>query len=79
MARICKEGLVRLNKERNSVHTEVPCSYTIFQGDDGQKYFQLDTYGNPGRVTPEKISQSIQFDAYTARVLIEILTHEVLT
>lgn len=79
MARISKEALKRVNKERNSIHDAIPGGYTVFVGDDGKKYFQLDTYGNPNRITPEKISQSIQFDADTARMLIGILINEVLT
>lgn len=78
MARISKETLRRINKERNSIHTAIPGGYTVFVGDDGKKYFQLDTYGNPDRITPEKISQSVQFDADTARVLMDIFTTELL-
>lgn len=72
MALVKKNDFVRINKERNTVHGVVNCTYTVFQDNEGNKYFQLDTYGLPGRKCPEKISQSIQFDRESARFLIEL-------
>lgn len=59
-------------KERFSAHEEVECHAFLFVL-DGRSYLQLDTYGRPGRESPNKISQSIQFDATSAVELIELL------
>ncbi len=73
MALIKKKNIVRVNKERNTVHGVVDCTYTVFEDNEGNKYFQLDTYGLPGRKCPEKISQSIQLNEESARFLIELI------
>ena len=72
MARIDLETIKRIDKDRNTIHTKV---YTAFEA-DGQKYFQIDTYGKSGREMPEKISQSIQFDKDSAQFLVELLRKE---
>jgi hypothetical protein len=46
-------NLKRITKDRQSVHSEVECAYSIFTAEDGQKYVQLETFGGiscaPGR------------------------------
>ena len=75
MARIDMETLIRLEKERNTVHSKVQTTYSVFNMDD-EKYVQLDTYGRPGRDMPEKISQSIQFDKDSAVFIVNLLIKE---
>lgn len=75
MARLDLETITRENKERNSVHTKVMTKYSVFEK-DGNKYVQIDTYGNSGRVFQEKISQSIQFDRDSAKFLVKLLIDE---
>ena len=57
-------ALVKLLEEKPlqtlSRHTEVACSYTVVNGEDGRKYLQLDTYGSAGRAIPGKKSQSLR-------------------
>ncbi len=76
MALIKSEKMERILKEKNSIHKETTCRYTSFIGKDGRRYFQLDTYGSQDRDMPEKISQSIQFNEETARVLIDTIKKE---
>ena len=66
--------LERVSMERNSVHGEVPCTYTVFSDDQGEKYLQIDTYGSPARVLKNKKSQTIQFGPTAIRELQSILT-----
>ena len=75
MARIDLETIKRIDKDRNTIHTKVYTTYTALEA-DGQKYFQIDTYGKSGREMPEKISQSIQFDKDSAQFLVELLRKE---
>ena len=51
----------RIELERDSRHTEVDCTYFIFEDDNGNKYLQIDTYGSKKRKIPGKKSQSIRF------------------
>jgi hypothetical protein len=53
--------LEQLTMDRNSIHEPVSATYTIFTGDDGKKYLQIDTYGSSQRQILGKKSQSIQF------------------
>ena len=48
MARITAENFRKIEKERNSVHDKVDATYTEFIC-DGQKFFQIDTYGSAYR------------------------------
>ena len=75
MARLDLETITRENKERNSVHTKVMSKYSVFEK-DGNKYVQIDTYGNSDRVFQEKISQSIQFDRESAKFIVKLLIDE---
>lgn len=72
MARIIKDKLNKIEKERNSIHQDVQASYTTFEK-DGERYFQIDTYGKDDRMMPEKISQSFQIDKEMAVFLVDLL------
>lgn len=75
MAQIYLEKFTRLGKERNSVHSKVVATYSVFDV-QGEKYFQIDTYGNSDRKMPEKISQSFQLDRATANYLVTLIIKE---
>lgn len=77
MALIHIEQFNKGEKNRNTVHKRTAATFTVFE-DDGQKYFQIDTYGTIQRVMPEKVSQSIQLDKSMAKMLVEILRREFL-
>jgi len=62
---------VRLN--RPFVHEEVECTCTVFEGPDGRKYIQLDTYGTKHRQIPGKKSQSLQLSPEAVKELREII------
>ncbi len=72
MAMVDVSKMKHEDKERNAVHDPVEATYTVFEK-DGRRYFQIDTYGRPGREIPGKISQTIQFDRKSALKLIELL------
>lgn len=72
MAKLNREKLFLIEKRNAKKHIEVNSSYSIYKV-KGVKYFQLDTYGNPDRVMPDKISQSIQIDHEVAVKLIKLL------
>jgi len=65
-------GFDELKKDRNSVHEEVDCTFSVFEK-SGNRYLQLDTYGSKGRQFPNKISQSIQLDEGSAAELRRLL------
>lgn len=65
-----------LIKERNQVHGEAKATYTAFRSEDGQIYFQIDTYGSTGRKITGKQSQAFQVDETAARKLVELLKAE---
>lgn len=75
MARININCLKKISKERNTIHEAVYATYSVFDNND-EKYFQIDTYGKTGRVNPEKVSQSIQFDRESAFFLVNLLIEE---
>ena len=75
MARIKNEEFQKISKERNSIHETVDATYCVFE-DEGQKYFQIDTYGRNARKIPGKVSQSLQFDETMAKSLVHILSQE---
>jgi hypothetical protein len=59
MARV--DELSNLEMQRTSVHSPVEATYTVFVGDDGSTYLQIDTYGTKDRAIPGKKSQTLQF------------------
>ena len=75
MAQIDINNLKKVNKERNTIHDEVYATYTVFDN-NGEKFFQIDTYGKAERMNPEKISQSFQFNRETASHLVNLLIEE---
>jgi hypothetical protein len=76
MALIDTVNFKRVEKERNSIHGNVKSTYTSFITSQGDKYFQIDTYGSNGREVKGKISQSIQLDKEVAECLISLLKRE---
>jgi len=76
MALINKNNIFKIEKNRNSVHKEVDCSYIMFLGNNGQRYIQLDTYGSKDRQFAGKVSQTIQFNKETAQYLVDVLKQE---
>ena len=75
MSRIAAKEMKKWEKDRNYVHDVVEATYSVFV-EDGERFFQIDTYGKPGRAIPGKISQSIQFDEQSARQLVALLAKE---
>ena len=75
MARIDPKKIQKLDKDRNTVHNRVAATYSVFTI-DGNRYVQIDTYGNSDRIMPEKISQSFQLDHESAKFLCELLRKE---
>lgn len=73
MAKINLDNFNKLDKERHSVHSKVKSTYSIFEN-DGEKYFQIDTYGKDNRELKDKISQSIQLNKDDAIFLVKLLT-----
>lgn len=67
--------LERITLEHRSPHSEVNCTYSIIQGDDG-KSLQVDTYGSAHRKLPDKKSQSIRFSPEAISQLRKILSDE---
>lgn len=65
--------LSELCMERNNVHQEVSCTYSIFRDVNGQQYLQIDTYGSSTRQEKGKKSQSIQFDKESIAQLMKII------
>jgi hypothetical protein len=76
MALIISSKITKIEKERNSVHKEVECTYTSFIDAEGRKYIQFDTHGSDFRKIKDKVSQSIQFDKELAKIFIDILKKE---
>ena len=72
MALISNDNLKKIDKERNHIHGKEKGTYTAFEN-DGNIYFQIDTYGSPSREIKDKISQSLQFDEKSAKAIVEIL------
>ena len=75
MAQIRLDDIERIEKARNVLHEKVYTTYTSFEK-NGQKYFQLDTYGTSSREIPEKVSQSFQLDENAARFFVKLLIEE---
>lgn len=75
MAQIDINNLQKVNKERNTIHDQVYATYTVFDS-NGEKFFQIDTYGKAKRMNPEKISQSLQINGKSALQLVNLLIKE---
>ncbi|WNM35342.1 hypothetical protein RKE30_35750 [Streptomyces sp. Li-HN-5-11] len=61
-----------VTSDAQRLHGPVTCGYRAFTL-DGRRVLQLDTYGSLDRKIPDKISQSIQLDAESARELLKII------
>lgn len=75
MAQIDLDKFTKLDKDRNTIHSRVLATYSAFEV-RGEKYLQIDTYGNSDREMPGKISQSFQLDRTTAKYLVNLITKE---
>lgn len=75
MAQIDIKHIEKLEKDRNFVHDKVYATYSVFD-ELGEHYVQIDTYGRSNRELPGKISQSIQLDKTSAKVLFDLLKTE---
>ena len=75
MAKINIKTMTKQDKARYSIQEEVEAKYSVFEK-DGEKFFQIDTYGRSHRVETEKSSQIIQLDEGSAKELIKLLIKE---
>lgn len=75
MAQIDMKNFEKLNKQRNLLHDKVYATYSTFDL-LGKHYVQIDTYGRSDRDNPGKISQSVQFDRESAKIMYDILKKE---
>jgi hypothetical protein len=75
MALVSKDNLVRITKERVSVHKPARAVYLVFDL-EGEKFLQIDTFGSEDRIYHEKCSQSVQFDKEMAVFLVNLLKKE---
>lgn len=74
MGMIYKDTLTKLENTCAKVHKPIERSECFgFTGEDGQKYFQLDSYGSKTRKNPDKKSQQTQFDKECATYIVNIL------
>jgi hypothetical protein len=67
--------LKRITLEHDSRHSEVNCTYSIIQDEEGRS-LQIDTYGSKYRKIPDKKSQSIRFSPDAIKQLRSILSEE---
>lgn len=72
MALLDNKNFKLVNKQKNNVHQKTTAEYTYFDV-QGNRFFQIDTFGTVGRQNPHKCSQSIQIDKDMAKDLILIL------
>lgn len=75
MAQIDIKNIVKVEKQRNTVHERVYAEYTVFTK-NGNRYLQIDTFGRSDRENPGKISQSFQIDEEAAHFIIDLLNKE---
>ena len=68
--------LTKFQLEKESKHSEVDCTYSIVESNDGIKYLQIDTYGSANRKIPNKKSQSIRFSPEAIQQLKKIIKSE---
>jgi len=68
--------LSRIQLEKDTKHTEVNCTYSVVESEDGKRYLQIDTYGSSSRKIPNKKSQSIRFSPEAIHQLKQIIEAE---
>lgn len=75
MGMIYKDTLTLLQRKYGAkIHNPIHKSECFcFVGYDGEKYFQLDSYGSSKRLNTDKISQQTQFDRECALYIAQIL------
>ena len=66
----------KLPMDRPSIHGPVQCTYSVFNGKDGKRYIQLDTYGSTEREIPGKKSQSLQLNEDSVAALLQVFERE---
>lgn len=76
MALVTKKRTLKTIRDKVRIHDQVDATYFTFLDMDGNKFFQMDTYGRGERAIPNKISQSFQIDRETAMYLIELFQKE---
>lgn len=76
MALVTKKRTRKTIRDKIRIHDQVDATYFTFTDNNGNKFFQIDTYGREERAIPNKISQSFQIDRETALHLIELLQAE---
>lgn len=54
-------------------HSEVDATFSIVEGEHGEKCFQIDTYGSDEREKPGAKSQSLRFGPESVEVLKRLL------
>ncbi len=65
--------IIKADKSKHMVHKPTTCDYSVFVGDDGNRYIQIDTYGSADRELTDKVSQSIQLNQNAAAQLKAII------
>lgn len=75
MARVKFDELEKIDRTTTSLHVPVDAAYSVYDK-NGQRYFQLDTYGCPDRKLTRKTSQTIQLSRSDAISLIRLLMKE---
>ncbi|MCH5277993.1 MAG: hypothetical protein J1E80_09220 [Desulfovibrionaceae bacterium] len=75
MARLNKEHFKEKSPKHSSIQDIVNATYHSFIL-EGQKYFQIDSYGKANREIPGKVSQTMQFDKEFAEKLVILLKQE---
>lgn len=79
IALITKANFKKKNSSSPKVHGPANAAYFVFPEDSTDpkvKILQIDTYGSINRVHQGKVSQSIQFDYESAKVLFDLLVQE---
>lgn len=71
MAQLDCRTFKRIEKQCRE-HEPVQATYTTFER-YGRSFLQIDMYGRSYRENPDKISQTIQIDKESARILFDLL------
>lgn len=71
MARINKEHMKAIRKDRTSIHSIVDCNYLVIQ-DGNTKLVQLETLGKGTRQCVGTPSQTIQLDEDTVEFILSL-------
>jgi hypothetical protein len=66
----------RAETQAPKVHQAVDCTFSVFDGPDGRRYFQINTSGTSTRKLKGRQSQTMQFDTESLTALVAILRTE---